>query len=59
MLAGATDFGAACKKTSREGRDYHSVKLDDPSLPAPIYARPGRPKLRASFRSSGLARAAE
>ncbi|WP_409371653.1 DUF736 domain-containing protein [Mesorhizobium huakuii] len=38
MFAGATEFGAAWKKTSREGRDYHSVKLDDPSFPAPIYA---------------------
>lgn len=34
----ATEFGAAWKKTSREGRGYHSVKLDDPSFPAPIYA---------------------
>ncbi|MBA8908277.1 uncharacterized protein (DUF736 family) [Aminobacter ciceronei] len=38
IFAGATDFGAAWKKTSREGGDYHSVKLDDPSFPAPIYA---------------------
>jgi uncharacterized protein (DUF736 family) len=30
--------GAACAKTSRDGRDYHSVKLDDPSFPASIYA---------------------
>ncbi|WP_336959913.1 DUF736 domain-containing protein [Sphingobium aquiterrae] len=34
----AIEFGAAWKKTSREGRDYLSVKLDDPSLSAPIYA---------------------
>lgn len=32
------DIGAAWKKTSREGRDYISVKLDDPSFPAPVYA---------------------
>lgn len=32
------DIGAAWKKTSREGRDYVSVKLDDPSFPAPVYA---------------------
>jgi len=32
------EFGAAWKKTSREGRDYLSVKLDDPTFPAPIYA---------------------
>lgn len=38
IFSGATEFGAAWKKTSREGRDYLSVKLDDPSFPAPIYA---------------------
>jgi hypothetical protein len=38
ILAGATEFGAAWKKTSNEGRDYLSVKLDDPSFPTPIYA---------------------
>jgi uncharacterized protein (DUF736 family) len=32
------DIGAAWKKTSREGRDYISVTLDDPSFPAAIYA---------------------
>jgi len=39
IFAGATEFGAAWKKTAREtGREYLSVKLDDPSFPAPIYA---------------------
>ena len=39
IVAAATEFGAAWKKTSREtGREYLSVKLDDPSFPAPIYA---------------------
>lgn len=38
IFSGATEFGAAWKKRSREGRDFHSVKLDDPSFPAPIYA---------------------
>ena len=38
VFAGQTEFGAAWKKTSRENRDYLSVKLDDPSFPAPIYA---------------------
>jgi len=38
IFAGATEFGAAWTKTSREGRPYLSVKLDDPSFPAPIYA---------------------
>ena len=33
------EFGAAWKKTAREtDREYLSVKLDDPSFPAPIYA---------------------
>ena len=38
IFAGQTEFAAAWKKTSRENRDYLSVKLDDPSFPAPIYA---------------------
>ena len=38
IFAGQTEFGAAWKKKSGEGRDYLSVKLDDPSFPAPIYA---------------------
>ena len=38
IFAGATEFGAAWKKTSGAGRDYLSVKLDDPSFPAPIFA---------------------
>jgi uncharacterized protein (DUF736 family) len=38
--AGEAEFeiGAAWKKISREDRNYLSVKLDDPSFPAPIYA---------------------
>jgi uncharacterized protein (DUF736 family) len=39
IFAGNTEFGAAWKKTARETqREYLSVKLDDPSFPAPIYA---------------------
>jgi uncharacterized protein (DUF736 family) len=38
IFTGQTEFGAAWKKTSRENRDYVSVKLDDPSFPVPIYA---------------------
>ncbi|GAJ95541.1 hypothetical protein RRH01S_12_00980 [Rhizobium rhizogenes NBRC 13257] len=37
-LGGSVELGAAWQKTSGEGRDYLSVKLDDPSFPAPIYA---------------------
>jgi uncharacterized protein (DUF736 family) len=38
ILSGNVEFGAAWKKRSNEGREYLSVKLDDPSFPAPIYA---------------------
>lgn len=38
IFQGSVEFGAAWKKTSGEGRAYLSVKLDDPSFPAPIYA---------------------
>lgn len=38
IYAGAVEFGAAWRKTSREDREYFSCKLDDPSFPAPIYA---------------------
>ncbi|MBW4089869.1 MAG: DUF736 domain-containing protein [Proteobacteria bacterium] len=39
IFCGKTEVGAAWAKTSdRTGRDYFSVRLDDPSLPAPIYA---------------------
>ncbi len=34
----AVELGAAWKKITAEGREYLSVKLDDPSFPAPIYA---------------------
>lgn len=30
IFAGQTEFGAAWMKTSRENRDYISVKLDEP-----------------------------
>jgi uncharacterized protein (DUF736 family) len=38
VFAGTTEFGAAWKKKSDKGNDYLSVKLDDPSFPAPIYS---------------------
>ena len=38
VLAGNVEIGAAWKRTSKENTVYHSVKLDDPSFPAPIYA---------------------
>ena len=37
IFAGATEFGAAWKKTARETeREYLSVKLDDPTLGQPV-----------------------
>lgn len=38
IFCGAIECGAAWKKTSRDDREYLSVKLDDPSFPSPIYA---------------------
>src|SRR3984893_4942060 len=38
VYAGRADIGAGWSKRSSEGRDYLSVKLDDPSFNAPIYA---------------------
>lgn len=39
VFAGSVELGAAWQKRSSESdRDYLSVKLDDPSFPAPIYA---------------------
>jgi uncharacterized protein (DUF736 family) len=38
VMAGNVEIGAAWQRTSKENTVYHSVKLDDPSFPAPIYA---------------------
>jgi uncharacterized protein (DUF736 family) len=38
VFVGRAEIGAAWSKRSTEGRDYLSVKLDDPSFNAPIYA---------------------
>lgn len=38
VYAGRAEIGAAWSKRSNEGRDYLSVKLDDPSFTTPIYA---------------------
>ena len=38
VYVGRAEIGAAWAKRSSEGRDYLSVKLDDPSFNAPIYA---------------------
>ena len=38
VFVGRAEIGAAWAKTSKEGRDYLSIKLDDPSFNAPIFA---------------------
>ena len=38
VFVGKAEIGAAWTKRSNEGRDYLSVKLDDPSFTAPIFA---------------------
>ncbi len=39
VSASGVEFGACWTKTARDtGAEYLSVKLDDPSFPAPIYA---------------------
>ena len=38
IYAGRAEIGAGWSKRSDEGRDYLSLKLDDPSFNAPIYA---------------------
>ena len=38
VYVGRAEIGAAWTKRSNEGRDYLSVKLDDPSFTQPIFA---------------------
>jgi uncharacterized protein (DUF736 family) len=38
VFVGRAEIGAAWSKCSNEGRNYLSVKLDDPSFTTPIYA---------------------
>lgn len=38
VFVGRAEIGAAWSKKSSEGRDYLSVKLDDPSFNNPIFA---------------------
>ena len=39
VFAGKAEIGAAWLATSKAGNAYISVKLDDPSFPAPIFCR--------------------
>jgi len=38
VLVSGVEIGAAWRRTSKDNKPYHSVKLDDPSFAAPIYA---------------------
>ena len=39
IFFGGIEAGAAWQRTARDsGRDYWSVKLDDPTFPAPLFA---------------------
>lgn len=39
VLCNSIEIGAGWRKVAKEtSREYHSVKLDDPSFPVPIYA---------------------
>ena len=38
VFVGRAEIGAAWSKRSNEGREYLSLKLDDPSFTAPIFA---------------------
>ncbi len=38
VYVGRAEVGAAWPRQSAEGRDYLSIKIDDPSLSKPIYA---------------------
>jgi uncharacterized protein (DUF736 family) len=39
VFVGAMEIGAAWKRQSKANREYLSVKLDDPTFPAPVNAR--------------------
>ena len=38
LYSAGSEVGAGWEKTSDAGRDYISLKFDDPALPAPFYA---------------------
>ena len=38
IVTGNVELGAAWKKTAKTGRNYLSVRLDDPTFAAPIFA---------------------
>ncbi len=57
VFVGRAEIGAAWSKRSNEGRDYLSVKLDDPSFTTPIYANLFDDEGGETFSRSGRAAA--
>ena len=57
VYVGRAEIGAAWSKRSEEGRDYLSLKLDDPSFNAPIYANLFNDEDGEGYTLSGRARA--
>ncbi|WP_261334091.1 DUF736 domain-containing protein [Rhizobium leguminosarum] len=53
IYAGNVELGAAWQKTSEQGRDYLSVKLDDPSFPVTVTARRNRRRCDGAGSGSG------
>ncbi len=58
VYVGRAEIGAAWSKRSSEGRDYLSVKLDDPSFTVPIYANLVAAVSPARIDRAGLSRQA-
>jgi hypothetical protein len=55
VFVGRAEIGAAWPKRSTEGRDYLSVKLDDPSFNAPHLRQPVRCRGRRDLQSDLVA----
>ena len=56
VLVGNVEIGAAWRRTSKENTEYHSVTLDDPSFPAPIYANLFKGEMRIPIYSGRVFR---
>ena len=52
VFVGRAEIGAAWSKQSNEGRDYLSLKLDDPSFTAPILTWQSRTARRQRTRAA-------
>ena len=57
VFVGRAEIGAAWSKRSNEGRDYLSLKLDDPSFTAPIFANLFETRMARTIAPAGHATA--